>query len=125
MPQRPRWGILVATFESTIRDLKWTAREKSSFVGVLTVHSNTINGSDESGIHVDSTCGPVTNNVISGNTINDCAAILGLRAQPKRSEPPSSRNQSVQLPMSGLLGRQDDFSSPVAFDQPNEHGFEF
>jgi hypothetical protein len=29
------------------------------------------------------------------------------------------------FPMSGLLGRQDDFSSPVAFDQPNEHWSEF
>jgi hypothetical protein len=37
----------------------------------------------------------------------------------------SIRNQSVQLPMSGLLGRQDDFSSPLAFDQPNEHWSEF
>jgi nitrous oxidase accessory protein NosD len=42
-----------------------------------TVHGNTINGSDESGVHVDSTCGPVANNVVSGNTINDaCAGIM-------------------------------------------------
>ena len=42
-----------------------------------TVHVNTINGSAESAIHVDSSCGPVTNNVISGNTINEaCAGIL-------------------------------------------------
>jgi hypothetical protein len=42
-----------------------------------TVQSNRINGSDESAIHVDSSCGPVTNNVISGNTINEaCAGIL-------------------------------------------------
>jgi nitrous oxidase accessory protein NosD len=62
---------------STTRDLKWTAREKSSFVGLSTVHSNRINGSDESAIHVDSSCGPVTNNVISGNTIIEaCAGIL-------------------------------------------------
>jgi hypothetical protein len=41
-----------------------------------TVQSNRINGSDESAIHVDSSCGPVTNNVISGNTIIEaCAGI--------------------------------------------------
>jgi nitrous oxidase accessory protein NosD len=40
----------------------------------LTVHSNTINGSDESGIHVDSSCGPVTNNVVRGNTIDEAYA---------------------------------------------------
>jgi hypothetical protein len=47
-------------------------RERSN-----TVQSNRINGSDESVIHVDSSCGPVTNNVVSGNTINEaCAGIL-------------------------------------------------
>ncbi|PYX20868.1 MAG: hypothetical protein DMG82_20275 [Acidobacteria bacterium] len=47
-------------------------RERSN-----TVQSNRINGSDESGIHVDSSCGPVTNNVVSGNIINEaCAGIL-------------------------------------------------
>jgi nitrous oxidase accessory protein NosD len=41
------------------------------------VHGNTINGSAESAIHVDSTCGPVMNNVVSGNTVNDaCAGIM-------------------------------------------------
>jgi nitrous oxidase accessory protein NosD len=41
------------------------------------VHGNTINGSDESAIHLDSSCGPVANNVVSGNTINDaCAGIM-------------------------------------------------
>ena len=39
--------------------------------------SNTVRGNDESGIHVDSTCGAVANNTISKNTINDaCAGIL-------------------------------------------------
>jgi hypothetical protein len=49
-----------------------------------TVQSNRINGSDESAIHVDSSCGPVMNNVISGNTINEaCAGILvGTAAGP-------------------------------------------
>jgi hypothetical protein len=47
-------------------------RERSN-----TVQSNRINGSDESAIHVDSSCGPVTNNVISGNTIIEaCAGLL-------------------------------------------------
>jgi nitrous oxidase accessory protein NosD len=42
-----------------------------------TVQSNWITGSDESAIHVDSSCWPVTNNVISGNTIIEaCAGIL-------------------------------------------------
>ena len=42
-----------------------------------TVHGNTIHGSDESAIHVDSTCGPVANNVVNGNIINDaCAGIM-------------------------------------------------
>lgn len=42
-----------------------------------TIHGNTINGSDESAIHVDSSCGPVMNNIVSGNTINDaCAGIM-------------------------------------------------
>jgi nitrous oxidase accessory protein NosD len=41
------------------------------------VHGNTINGSAESAIHVDSSCGPVMNNVVSGNTVNDaCAGIM-------------------------------------------------
>jgi len=49
-----------------------------------TAQSNTINGSDESAIHIDSSCGPVINNVISGNTINEaCAGILvGTAAGP-------------------------------------------
>ena len=49
-----------------------------------TIQSNRINGSDESAIHVDSSCGPVTNNVISGNTIVEaCAGILvGTAAGP-------------------------------------------
>jgi nitrous oxidase accessory protein NosD len=42
-----------------------------------TVNGNTINGSDEAAIHVDSSCGPVMSNVIRGNTINDaCAGIM-------------------------------------------------
>ena len=43
-----------------------------------TIKSNTINGSDESAIHLDSECGtPSTGNVVSGNKINGaCAAIL-------------------------------------------------
>jgi nitrous oxidase accessory protein NosD len=42
-----------------------------------TVHGNTVNGSDEAAIHMDSACGPVTNNVVSGNTVNDaCAGIM-------------------------------------------------
>jgi nitrous oxidase accessory protein NosD len=42
-----------------------------------TVHDNTINGSAESAIHVDSSCGSVMNNVVSENTLNDaCAGIL-------------------------------------------------
>jgi len=41
------------------------------------VHGNTINGSDEAAIHIDSSCGPVMNNVMSGNTVNDaCAGIM-------------------------------------------------
>jgi len=41
------------------------------------VHDNTINGSAESAIHVDSSCGPVMHNVVSENTLNDaCAGIL-------------------------------------------------
>jgi hypothetical protein len=41
------------------------------------VHGNTLNGSAESAIHVDSSCGPVMNNVVSGNTVNDaCAGIM-------------------------------------------------
>jgi Periplasmic copper-binding protein (NosD) len=49
-----------------------------------TVQSNRINGSDESAIHVDSSCEPVTNNVVSGNTVNEaCAGILvGTMAGP-------------------------------------------
>jgi hypothetical protein len=49
-----------------------------------TVQSNMINGSDESAIHIDSSCGPVTNNVVSGNTINEaCTGILvGTAAGP-------------------------------------------
>jgi len=49
-----------------------------------TVHVNTINGSAESAIHVDSSCGPVMNNVVSDNTVNDaCAGILvGTAAGP-------------------------------------------
>jgi nitrous oxidase accessory protein NosD len=42
-----------------------------------TVHGNTIHGSDESAIHVDSSCGPVTGNVVNGNSINEaCAGIM-------------------------------------------------
>jgi parallel beta-helix repeat protein len=41
------------------------------------VHDNVINGSDEAGIHVDSSCGKVTGNKVSDNTINGaCAGIL-------------------------------------------------
>jgi len=49
-----------------------------------TVHDNTVNGSAESAIHVDSSCGPVMNNVVSDNTLNDaCAGILvGTAAGP-------------------------------------------
>ena len=42
-----------------------------------TVNGNTVNGSDESAIHLDSSCGPVMSNVVSGNTINAaCAGIM-------------------------------------------------
>jgi nitrous oxidase accessory protein NosD len=42
-----------------------------------TVQDNTINGSDEAAIHIDSACGPVMSNVVSGNTVNDaCAGIM-------------------------------------------------
>jgi len=42
-----------------------------------TVIGNTISGSDESGVHIDSTCGAVASNTVSKNTINDaCAGIL-------------------------------------------------
>jgi hypothetical protein len=49
-----------------------------------TVSNNFINGSDESAIHVDSSCGAVKNNRVSGNTINKaCAGILiGTAAGP-------------------------------------------
>ncbi len=41
------------------------------------VHDNVINGSDEAGIHVDSSCGKVTGNKVSDNTINGaCAGVL-------------------------------------------------
>jgi hypothetical protein len=41
------------------------------------VRDNSVNGSDESAIHIDSACGPVMNNVVSGNTVNDaCAGIM-------------------------------------------------
>jgi hypothetical protein len=41
------------------------------------VHTNTIYGSTESGIHIDDSCGSGNNNVVSGNTINEaCAGIL-------------------------------------------------
>jgi hypothetical protein len=41
------------------------------------VHDNVINGSDEAGIHVDSSCGSVAGNKITDNTINGaCAGIL-------------------------------------------------
>jgi hypothetical protein len=41
------------------------------------VHDNVINGSDESGIHVDSSCGAVAGNKVNNNTINGaCAGIL-------------------------------------------------
>jgi hypothetical protein len=41
------------------------------------VHDNIINGSDEAGIHVDSSCGKVTGNKVGDNTINGaCAGIL-------------------------------------------------
>ncbi len=41
------------------------------------VHDNIINGSDEAGIYVDSSCGKVTGNKVSDNTINGaCAGIM-------------------------------------------------
>jgi len=41
------------------------------------VHGNTINGSGESGIHVDSSCGAVAGNKVNDNTINGaCTGIL-------------------------------------------------
>lgn len=41
------------------------------------VRRNAINGSDEAAVHVDSSCGAVANNIVSGNTINDaCAGIM-------------------------------------------------
>jgi hypothetical protein len=45
---------------------------------------NTINGSDEAAVHIDSSCGAVANNVVSRNTINDaCAGIMvGTAAGP-------------------------------------------
>jgi hypothetical protein len=39
-----------------------------------TVHDNTINGSAESAIHVGCSCGPLMNNVVSENTLNDAWA---------------------------------------------------
>jgi hypothetical protein len=49
-----------------------------------TVRNNLITGSDESAIHVDSSCGAVKNNHVSDNTINkSCAGILvGTAAGP-------------------------------------------
>jgi len=42
-----------------------------------TVTGNTISGSDESGVHIDSSCGAAASNAVSNNTINDaCAGIL-------------------------------------------------
>lgn len=42
-----------------------------------TVRDNIVNDSDESGIHVDSSCGPVANNVVRGNAINSaCAGVM-------------------------------------------------
>jgi parallel beta-helix repeat protein len=48
------------------------------------VHDNIINGSDEAGIHVDSSCGKVTGNKVRDNTINGaCSGILvGTAAGP-------------------------------------------
>jgi hypothetical protein len=41
------------------------------------VHTNTVYGSTESGIHIDDTCGSGNDNVVSGNTINEaCAGVL-------------------------------------------------
>jgi parallel beta-helix repeat protein len=41
------------------------------------VHTNTVYGSTESGIHIDDSCGSGNNNVVSGNTINEaCAGVL-------------------------------------------------
>ena len=42
------------------------------------ITGNTVNGSDQSGIHLDSTCtGPSTGNTVSSNTINGaCAGVL-------------------------------------------------
>jgi parallel beta-helix repeat protein len=41
------------------------------------VHDNVVNGSAESAIHLDSSCGKVMNNRVSDNTINGaCAGIL-------------------------------------------------
>ena len=41
------------------------------------VHDNTIQGSSDAGVHLDSSCGTVTNNVVIDNTINGaCAGLL-------------------------------------------------
>jgi parallel beta-helix repeat protein len=42
-----------------------------------TVTDNTIFGSDEAGIHLDSSCGAVANNKVSANTVNNaCAGVM-------------------------------------------------
>jgi parallel beta-helix repeat protein len=42
-----------------------------------TVTGNTIFGSDEAGIHLDSSCGAVANNKVRANTINNaCAGVM-------------------------------------------------
>ena len=42
-----------------------------------TAHANSVYGSSESGVHIDSTCGTGNNNTVTNNTINEaCAGIL-------------------------------------------------
>jgi len=54
------------------------------------VTGNTLGGSDESGVHIDSACGAAANNSVSENTFNAaCAGILvgtGARVEHDRNQ---------------------------------------
>ncbi len=56
-----------------------------------TVKTNTINSSDEAGVHIDSTCGVTnTGNIVTGNTINEACAGLLVGTSPGNTTSPDT-----------------------------------
>ena len=66
-----------------------------------TVHSNTVYGSTESGVHVDDSCGTGNNNTVTSNIVNEACAGILLGTGTGNTTSPNTYNNVVNTTLAG------------------------